>query len=177
MSRYYIAATPLQPGRGAIRYAIAFHDSGRQGNGPDYWESDSAGNCTEFLLRQGYSAVSGMTPAAVGLLITKGGSGHWGLEKRIVHDADVLDIMRPCCGHGGRAGFRESYLRFLGPRDDVNSQNLSVRAQLIEEAWRFIQASELCKYDLVGAADYMTDMLGILAKGQSDWPLLSEHLL
>ena len=33
----------------AIRYAVAFHDSGREGNGVDIWEQDSSDNCYSYL--------------------------------------------------------------------------------------------------------------------------------
>jgi len=42
MSRYYYRQTTYTPNVDWVRYAIAFHDSSRQGNGADLWEHDSA---------------------------------------------------------------------------------------------------------------------------------------
>jgi hypothetical protein len=98
----------------AIRYAISFHDSGRKGNGIDIWESDSAEICRIHLLNQGHS---NEYSKYVSQLIEK--RGRWDAHKKIVHDADVLEIMRPCCGHGGRNGFKAKALRFLSNRDEL----------------------------------------------------------
>lgn len=88
----------------AIRYAVAFHDAGREGNGFDLWENGSAERCYRYLSQQ--QKVQDFIEKAhyTGELIKKDGS--WDLNKRIVHDADVLDIMRPCCGHDGIGGFQ-----------------------------------------------------------------------
>jgi hypothetical protein len=135
MCRYYYQNTRFMPAVESVRYAVAFHDSGRQGNGPDLWEPDSAKRCEDYLKRK----VPHEVAHAVGELIRKDVRAGWSLDKRIVHDADVLDIMRPCCGHGGRAGFMERSLRFLGPRDEPAARNAAIRETLIEEAWHLIQ--------------------------------------
>lgn len=172
MSRYYWANTRLEPRPTWIRYAVAFHDSGRRGNGPDVWEKNSAHRCTAYL-------ASTQTEAAeeIGELIPKDGPGEWTLDKRIVHDADVLDIMRPCCGHGGRMGFREHGLRFLGRRDAPTARNLDVRDALIEEAWCLILRTEEMKPDLRCSTDYMRDVLGVLRNHSDSCPLLADCLL
>lgn len=177
MCRYYYQETSITPSIISVRYAIAFHDSGRQGNGIDIWEHDSSKNCSCHLAS--HPIKGAQSPEATGDLITKDGLGGWGIEKRIVHDADVLDIMRPCCGHGGREGFRERALRFLGPRDrdTQNDRGLYIRGQLIEECWGFINNTENKKMDLSTSSDYMRDVLGILKSIGEDCPLLSKYIL
>jgi len=109
MTQYYLKHTDLSPSPSRIRYAVAFHDSGRQGNGWDVWEEDSADLCSAYLENK----IPSSEAREIGLMITKGRKNGWPLDRRIVHDADVLDIMRPCCGHMGRDGFRKGALRFF----------------------------------------------------------------
>ncbi|MGD9899642.1 MAG: hypothetical protein AB7T22_11020 [Calditrichaceae bacterium] len=173
MCRYYYRNTDLTPDASRVRFAVAFHDSGRRGNGPDFWESDSAQMCIDYLRANNYADSAKET----GLLIMKHGVGDWGLDKRIVHDADVLEIMRPCCGHMGRKGFRESALRFLGNRDVKSVYNREIRDVLIEEAWQFIQKTEDLKSGLRESEDYMNDVLNTLRAESEKWPLLADYIL
>jgi hypothetical protein len=172
MLRHYHQNTSLRPDPIAIRYAIAFHDAGRQGSGADLWEEDSARLCTLYLQGRGVE-----NAAAIGNLITKHGQGGWPLEKRIVHDADVLEIMRPCCGHGGRSGFSERFLRFLGARDEPEVRDPGLRAALIEEAWAFIQVTEERKWEWVDSPNYLQQVLAILGELPAVCPLLVESLI
>ena len=173
MCRYYHANTRYSPKFNQVRHAIAFHDAGREGNGADQWEAQSARLCFEYLQTRNLDIDATTTSE----LITKTNSGDWGLEKRIVHDADVLDIMRPCCGHGGKPGFRENALRFLGERDDPESRNPVTRTKVIDEAWELIRVSEERKPELWASQMYFADLLKILNGLQHRCPLLSEYLL
>ncbi len=177
MCRYYHQETSMTPKVESIRYAIAFHDSGRQENGIDRWEQDSAQKCAHYLVS--HPTISVQSHETTSNLITKEGRGDWGIEKRIVHDADVLDIMRPCCGHGGRTGFKEKVLRFLGSRDyDTKiDYNLYIRNQLIEECWIFINRTEEEKMNLNKSSDYIGDVIDILETTREECPLLSKYIL
>ncbi len=173
MCRYYYQHTRLTPRHEWVRYAVAFHDAGRERNGPDLWEADSARCCEQYLEIKGF----GEAARAISQMIPKEYRGAYGVEMRIVHDADVLDIMRPCCGHGGRSGFRETALRFLGERDDPGVRDEHVRMSLIEEAWHLIQLSEQAKELLRSSTDYMAGVLAILGECRKDCPLLVSCLL
>jgi len=116
-----------------IRYAIAFHDAGRQGNGVDLWESDSADLCYKYLKSNNITENS----YYVSRFIEK--HGNWSIDKQVVQDADVLEIMRVICGHGGRNGFLPDRLKFLGQNDNYISNNdvklySEVRNNLIDDA-------------------------------------------
>ena len=50
MARFYRARTQAAIDFFAVRVAVAFHDSGRQANGVDLWESDSASNCVRYVI-------------------------------------------------------------------------------------------------------------------------------
>jgi len=178
MSRFYIEQKNVDLNIDSIRYAIAFHDSGREGNGPDLWEHQSADLCTNFLSETGTGIDA--DPAWVGSLITKSGRGDWTGEKRIVHDADVLEIMRPCCGHGGRPFFREKALRFLGPRDRTaprDPDDDQIRNQLIEEAWFLIEGTENKKSIFMESENPMGKILDWIDSNKHQCPLLSKNLL
>jgi hypothetical protein len=168
MCRYYVHNTAFQPDVAAVRYAIAFHDAGREGNGWDRWEHVSARLCREYLEGRLGSAAA----QAVGELIDKDIPGEWGLEKRIVQDADVLEIMRVT----SLLGFLKSELRFLSPRDATGIRNPQVRSALIGEAWKFIQVTEKRKPMLMASEDTLQGMLAILAEPQVSCPMLRESL-
>lgn len=118
----------------AIRYAVAFHDSGRQRNGVDLWENDSAENCKEYLIKKGYDTEY---CEYVSSLIEKK-NGFSDDNKKIVIDADVLEIMRPLCGHGGILGFNHKFFNFLKNEDEYEY----LREYLVLDAWEFITYTE-----------------------------------
>jgi len=102
--------------------------------------------------------------------------GEYDLAFRVVHDADVLEIMRPCCGHGGKNGFRQGALRFVGQRDPLANRfddPEDMRQQLINEAWNFIVATEEIKQSLNGSKNYLADLLEIIQSDSAKYPIIS----
>ncbi len=174
MCRHYWVETTLRPSIIDVRYAIAFHDAGREGNGPDLWEHASVALCESYLAAN--SRGVSRSPEEIAALISAKGSPET-VEERVVHDADVLDIMRPCCGHGGKDGFWEQALLFLSERDDAGVTDFSMRTRVIDEAWEFIRVTEDHKDALRGSRDYVADILEILAQNRSSCPMLAESLL
>lgn len=175
MARFYRVRTRAAIDFFAVRVAVAFHDSGRQANGVDLWESDSAANCARYVAE----ATGGDDYArGVGALIEKKKKSADPL-KMIVQDADVLEIMRPCCGHGGLAGFRRQFLHFGGP-DDLLAREVpdiaEQREALIQEAWRWILSTEPLKAFLIDSPAYMHDLLKHLERQRLKFPLLSDLL-
>ncbi len=126
-----------------IRFAAALHDSGRMGNGPDIWEKESAEFCYEFLLSKRFSETDALL-ASKYILKTADNDARF-----IMCDADVLEIMRPNCGHGGINGFRPEHLIFLSDSDTMltNSDLFYKldRIRFIEEAWQLVLFSETDK--------------------------------
>lgn len=134
MTRFKCIISNINPDFTAIRYAVAFHDSGRQANGIDYWESDSAKLCYLYLSDKEQFTLNYCKYVA-SLIIKDEKSDN---NKIIVTDSDVLEIMRPCCGHGERDGFRPNFLNFL----KSNSDYKIIRNDLIEDAWKLIEYTE-----------------------------------
>lgn len=141
MIRYYHAIKAVEwmaQDVNLIRYAVAFHDAGRKANGPDFWENESAKLCKDYLVKMNYAKECAEKSAAY---IIKNSISD--IAACIVKDADVLEIMRPSCGHGGLSGFRRKHLHFL-PENDFLVQNLEsgerkvVRKRMILEAWSLI---------------------------------------
>lgn len=89
----------------AIFYAVAFHDSGRRGNQIDFWEMDSRQNCLDFCTKNGIP-----NALYIASLIPKSLPKPNDFNYVCVHDADVLDIMRPCAGQGGLGGFKRQFM-------------------------------------------------------------------
>ncbi len=175
MARFYHTHPQTAIDFFAVRAAVAFHDSGRPANGVDLWESDSAANCVSYVIeavgRSDYAQ-------SVGALIEKKKASADPLKK-IVQDADVLEIMRPCCGHGGLAGFRPQFLHFGGPDDLLAEKVPGIAAQreaLIQEAWRWIQSTEPLKASFTNSPAYMRDLLKHLERQRSEFPLFSDLL-
>ncbi len=144
----------------AVRSATAFHDSGRQGNGLDIWENESVNICENHLM----SRCDDKYRFYIASLISKT-TGEWDINKHIMHDADVLEIMRPCAGHGGISGFQRRHLSFAGERDPYSAlfpEPITTREKLINEAWIFIEKTERIKSDLVKSNQYLEDVISIL---------------
>jgi hypothetical protein len=139
----------------AIRYAVSFHDSGRQANGIDRWERDSARNCFVCL----YNKTKDLDYSDyVSSLIRKDKSSD--INKNIVYDADVLEIMRPCCGHGDRDGFNSNFLLFMKDKEEYQD----IRSNLIEDAWKLIEYTEDNTY-LFKNNNHLYKLLEIIGKG------------
>lgn len=156
MSRFYYKRLKINDvDFTAIRYAVAFHDSGRQQNGVDLWENDSSKLCFSYL-RKDYDIE--FSEFASSLIIKK--KMIWDINEKIVTDADVLEIMRPVCGHGGANGFDPKYLHFLN--DNLNFKK--IRKNLIDDAWKLIEYTENNK-QLFTDNNHLYKMLEIINTG------------
>lgn len=146
--------------RFAIRYAIAFHDSGRQDNGVDIWESVSANNCFNYLRQT--LAIDEAYARYVSQLIVKQATPQ-NINQQIADDADTLEIMRLT----NRVGFKPSYLYFGHNVPELTA----LRETLINEAWQLINITEQIKGQL-SPSTYLQDIIS-LAKA---YPLLASEL-
>jgi hypothetical protein len=159
----------------AVRVAIAFHDSARRDNGTDLWENQSAENCFNYLMSLPEYAGQPARARKIANLVLK--DGDFDLSHRIVYDSDVLEIMRPCCGNGGLAGFRREVLYFAGPRDplaDRLNNPETIRETLVQEAWRFIADTENLKFTLMQAPKLIPALLNRLSENKDQYPSLSQ---
>jgi hypothetical protein len=177
MARFYRETLSAEVDLYAVRVATALHDSGRRANGADRWEKESQTNCLAYIKSSGSRPEHADYPAYVAGLIEKQQTGE--LAKQIVYDADVIEIMRPCCGHGGIEGFKREFLHFLGSRD-VLARDLPdasrLREMFIQEAWRWINETERFKLRLFKSLNYMQSLLETLEGERQQYPLLSSLL-
>lgn len=158
----------------AIRTATALHDSGRQANGIDYWEADSVNRCLQYVESNSPVPDDPEYPQYVASLIEKVRKGD--TSKWIVYDADVLEIMRPCCGRGGLGGFKRKFLHFAGDDDQIAraaDDAKDMREALIQEVWRWIIATEPMKIKLFHSPTYLMDLLEKLESEKQEFLLLS----
>ena len=169
MTRFYESVLGQDIDFFAIRYAVAFHDSGRKGNGIDLWEDISEKKCFQYLLtKSDYSAprqndinYSRYTASLINKSVDKSD-----FNKLSVYDADVLEIMRPCCGNGERDGFKPNFLHFLKYNDEYQQ----VRNDLIEDAWKFIEYTEDNKHLITD--NHLYRLIDILEKNKNDFRVL-----
>lgn len=100
-----------------ITYAVAFHDSGRKGNGIDYWENSSREICYNYILSKGYDS---FYAESISNMIVKNQNTIKDYNYSCLFDSDVLEIMRPSCGVGVY-NFNKSYLRLNNVLTDYDS--------------------------------------------------------
>jgi len=143
MTRFYAPIVKETLDFKGIRIAVSFHDAGREGNGKDLWEKQSAELCFQYLLKNGEEENYGRLVANSILRESNNRS----ITNQIVQDADKLDIMRLFTNaHLGFEKFRKEALLFLSDRDiffdSLSNEILECREQFINEAWKFIYYTE-----------------------------------
>lgn len=142
----------------AVRYAVSFHDSGRQGNGVDIWENDSVENCFNYL----YNKYNKDYAKYISSLILK--DRHTSdINKKIVYDVDVLEIMRPCCGHGERENFRFNEL--------LSFDDIKFRDDLVEDAWKLIEYTAENRH-LFSGTNHLYKLVDIVRKNDLGFRIL-----
>jgi hypothetical protein len=179
MARFYQRRAGVEMDFYAVRIATSLHDSGRRANGVDLWEADSADICFRYVREHHTARPDPAYARAVADLIEKK-KGEAGLLKKIVVDADVLEIMRPCCGHGGLSGFRREFLHFGGARDEATRAvpgMAEIREAFVQEAWRWIKDTETLKAFIAESPAYLTDLMTKLRRDSRKYPLLAEMML
>jgi len=179
---YSYISRGLKPDMYAVRVATAFHDSGRQDNGKDYWEHDSANLCRDYLLNTSprcrvFQQAPALADFSAGLIphneITS-------LEMQIAQDADVLEIMRLFKSADWQTRFQPEKLMFLSPRDHclpAEPDAKSIRSRLIHEAWEFIQLTDHRHLEFSRAENYFNALFNVLTSQKDRFPLLASWIL
>ncbi len=175
MARYYAKKYDLKVDFEAVRTAIAFHDAAREANGKDWWEAESAALCWKYLQQKNKDEAY---CSEVAHFISQKEKAHsWG---QIVHDADVLEIMRLFCNTpDGLQKFRTGELYFLSHKDVLVPTTAKVektaRNQIIEEAWILIRATEQVGTIRV-SNDYLKDLVAWIGENETKFPFIWECL-
>lgn len=154
-----------------VRRTTGLHDAGRKGNGADRWEKESSELLCQHLIMKNTPREEAVQKSNI---IVKDKADKNSIEFKIFQSADCLDIMRPCTGNGGRAGFNPKYLTFLANPKPNESQ---FRKNLIEEAWFFIQITEKQKMtEFNDNQGFMEKLFQLIMKHQTKLPILSSIL-
>ncbi len=129
----------------ALYTTTAMHDSGRQGNGADIWEKDSAGLTKDYLKQNGLDDDRDedyleLIDAAID---SQADPDNKTLEGLILKSADSLDIQRVY----GRKGYREDKLGFMFQDTHLGGDKYLMvdetqRKALIDEAATLIENTE-----------------------------------
>lgn len=126
----------------ALYTATALHDAGRQGNGVDQWEADSAKVATDRLRERGIDNEEylGLVEATID---SQSDPSMKSLEGGILKSADSLDIIRVY----GKDAYKPDLLWFqhhdmrIG-EDAYMDRDDELRAKLVDEVAAFIEATE-----------------------------------
>jgi hypothetical protein len=126
----------------ALYTATALHDAGRQGNGTDLWEKDSAAVATARLKERGIDNDDylGLVEATID---SQSDPSMKSLEGGILKSADSLDIIRVF----GKEGYKTDLLWFqhhdmrIG-EDSYMDKDDELRGKLVDEVAAFIEATE-----------------------------------
>lgn len=168
--------------RFAVRNAIAFHDSGRKGNGADIWELESAGVMIEYLMKVGCTRDYALR---LGKFIVKTSLSHdfCCVESEITRAADCLDIMRPCCAcTHGLSGFKKSHFHFMDCGKKLSSllaqESEQIRIRLVRDSWHFINMTENKKPWLSSHPNegYLEDLIATLYGNKTRWPFMARYI-
>ncbi|MFK7908640.1 MAG: hypothetical protein AB8B69_26155 [Chitinophagales bacterium] len=175
IARYYAKHFHLQVDFEAARTAIAFHDAGREGNGKDWWETESAALCLAYLQQKNKDEI--YCSQVANFISQKEEAHSWG---QIVYDADVLEIMRLFCNTpDGLQKFRTGELYFLSHKDvlipPTSKAEKTARNQIIEEAWALIRATEEAGTIRV-SNDYLQDLVKWIGENEAKFPFIWECL-
>lgn len=177
MANYLIEKKGIKVNLQLLRRIAGLHDSGREGNGIDLWEENTAHIIKKYLIKKGYPKDFAKKQSKMVIKRSKGNS----IERVIFSSADCIDIMRPCTDRGGYDGFDEKRLKFLSNATEGSNDYL-FRKQLINEAWKFIQVTEELKYSMCKQVflntnfNFMNYLLGIIHENQSEYKILSTLL-
>lgn len=167
-----------------ILIATAFHDSGRKANGNDYWEGASSENCLAFITKNNFmlkSQLTNNTPDMVSKMIVKRCVNDFEdafkkyenpIDFMCVYDSDCLEIMRECCGRGGRNSFIKEKLLLY----NYNYDFYIYYGQLINEWWSFICATENIKPEL-STPDCLNKLIQLIEMNPEQYPLIYEAII
>ena len=180
MGHYYISQG-LEPDIYAVRVATAFHDSGRQDSGKDYWEHDSANLCRDYLLNtpprcRAFQQAPALADFTAGLIPH---GDMTSLEMQITQDADVLEIIRLFYMGNWQTIFQPEKLVFLSPSDHslpAEPDAESIRSRLIHEAWEFIQLTDHRHNEFSRAENYFNALFYVFASQKERFPLLASWI-
>jgi hypothetical protein len=115
--------------------AAAFHDSGREGEGEDVWHQESADLFEHFMLKLNIPSEH-WTPYHNAILQKDSKeSSHQSDAQEILHDADVIEIMRLT----GRGDFQKDRLLFVCHFHE-SKEFIDV---LLDEMYHFIEVTNL----------------------------------
>jgi len=175
IARYYAKHFGLRVDFEAVRTAIAFHDAGREGNGRDLWEAESAALCLEYLQQKNKPKT--YCSQVANFISQKEEAHSWG---QIVHDADVLEIMRLFCNTpNGLQKFRTGELFFLSYKDVLlpltSKVEKTARNQVIEEAWSLIRTTEEAGTIRI-SSNYLQDLVAWIGENEAKFPFIWECL-
>lgn len=133
-----------------LYFAVAFHDMGRTTELIDHSTIGSVNKARVFMESVGIS--NEIINATCFIIENKDVSHNENIYKKILHDVDCLDIMRPSTGIGGICAFNNSYLELLkeNPQQQLNYVHL---------AWKLITFTEIDLYETNNCLRLMNDNL------------------
>lgn len=155
-----------------ILIATAFHDSGRQNGGTDYWEGISSSNCEKFINQMEFNwgeKITNNSASLVASYIIKSNQQD-STNFKCIHDSDCLEVMRPCTGRDGINGFIPSYMKLYS-----NEQMKPFLDSLVYEWWNFVYETESNKIEL-STPNCLERLIDLLILKKEYYPIINSFL-
>lgn len=156
------------------RIAVAMHDSGREGNGPDRWEAQSRNKLIQYLQAKGLDTTYA-TQIGDSILTCNHGSSA-SVVGILEQSADCLDIMRD----RNPDQFNPSYLTFLNhPNDPLAhlTNREEIRVNLLRDVRAFVTFTRDRRVEFNNHPNegYVELLHQMLRDHHDRWPFLSNH--
>lgn len=132
-SLHHDAGNNIQSSPKNLLIAAAMHDSAREDDGIDYWDSESGEKCRQLLMEVNKNFDEEEANRLQHAITEKDDSEPTSLEQKIIHDADCVEIFR-CLPRD--SDFQADRLWITKDLDE------EITVQLVEEAKRFIKLTE-----------------------------------
>ncbi|MBF0099427.1 MAG: hypothetical protein HQK77_00820 [Desulfobacterales bacterium] len=186
----------------ALYRAVAFHDSGREKEGEDVFESQSGNKLQEYLASQGIDSQPYLDSAR-GCVVHREDGRVDNVEAGILQSVDSLDIIRVY----GKDGYKTDKLwmmqKIVTSGDNSFTPDNDIFFKLIDEVSKFIDSTEWCpemvdfkngntssaqeamqaqlefdhEQDKIPSTEFFDRMEQVLLQHKDDFPLLTQYYL
>lgn len=143
-----------KPDKDLVKYLALAHDMGREGEGADLWDPDSAEKFRIYLHNKG---VPSELAIRLGVVLERKDAHEQSIMEKLLHDADCMDIYR-CKGDA----FNHHYLSVYKEADQEGKEKLDLIMKAMKQFIKITECANI-KVELEGnSKNYREDLRSIL---------------